>query len=251
MTDWGPLVSYVTLRSDEGWLDSHPNDDDRGFFYIDEAYLSLGPLLLGYTQSVFDVQGGGYTDSGLDLSDYTVNEAVLNWSFNGFGVAIGVEDGTQARYGSLSSNTPTIAAALTTEFSGFEAGLSFLYSPNDNDDTMGVEGVISTELGIWQFQLGGLWVDGYGIENDVTDGFSGDGWELAFSSKQNWQKNFYTAETVTWQDFDNQFGDWGAAFTVGYSPVDNLWFLADAYTVDEGDNWGFRVFAKRTFGADY
>jgi hypothetical protein len=244
MTDWGPLVAYITLRTDFGW-----DEGAGGYFYLDEGYLSLGPLTLGYTQSVFDIQGGGYTDSGLDLSDNSVNEAILSWSFNGFGLAIGVEDPT-GRFGSSSDDIPAIAAALTTEFSGFEAAVSFLYAPNDIDDTMGVEGVISTEFGIWEFQLAALWVDGLGIENDMTNGFSGDGWTAAVSAKQNWQSNFYTAETFVWSDLDFRTGDWGAAFTVGYSPVDNLWFVADATTPDEGDTWGFKLFARRDFG-DY
>jgi hypothetical protein len=258
MTDWGPLVAYITMRTDLGW-----DEGAGGDFYLDEGYLSLGPLTLGYTQSVFDVQGGGYTDSGLDLSDNTLNTAILSWSFNGFGLAIGIEDPT-LRYGSSTSEIPTIAAALTTEFSGFEAGLSFLYSPNEygdvdpegDGDTIAVEAVISTEIGMWEFQLAGIWNDGVGFDNDfaagIQDGssFTGEGWAVAVSSRQNWQSNFYTAETFVWNDWDNATGEWGAAFTVGYSPVDNLWFVADAFTVDEADTWGFKVFARRDFG-DY
>lgn len=241
MTDWGPLVAYITLRQDRGWEEDGIDKDAK--FYLDEGFLQLGPLLIGYTQSVFDVQGGGYTDSGLDISDNTVQQVQLSWAFNGFGLAIAVEDPVD-RYGSDADNTPAIAAALTSEFAGWDAGLSFLYAPNDVDDTIAVEGVVSTEIGIWEFQLAALYVAEGSVENDVG---AGEGFQAAISSKQNWQSNFYTAETFVWNDQD--FGEeWGAAFTVGYSPVDSLWFVADASTVDEGDNWDFVIYAEKTFG---
>jgi hypothetical protein len=242
MTDWGPLTAFITLRSDYGSAENYD-----GYFYMDEAYLSLVPLLIGYTQSVFDVQGGGYTDAGLDLSDDSVNQIQLSWAFNGFGLAIGIEDPVD-RYGSSADNIPHIAAALSSEFAGWDAAVSFLYAPNAEDDTIAVEGVVSGEFGIVELSVGAIWADGLGISNDMTNGPGGDGWSVAVSSQQNWQSNFYTAETFVWADWDNGTGDWGAAFTVGYSPVDSLWFIAGADTVDEGDSWDFTIYAEKTFG---
>ncbi len=237
MTDWGPLVGYIAMTAKY-------SASDNEHFEIDEAFIALGPMTAGFTDSIFDVQNGGYTDGGLDLSNDDVNQLALAWAFNGFGLAIAVED-PRERYGSSATSTPHLAAALTSEFSGWEAGLSFLYAPNEADDTVAVQGVVKTEIGMWEFELAGIWIDGKGIEtwNDEETA----GWAVAASSQQNWQSNFYTAETFVWSDMD--LGDqWGAEFTIGYSPVDSVWFVANAATVDEAESWDFLVYIEKKFG---
>jgi hypothetical protein len=224
---------------------------DEADYNVDEAFISLGPLLMGYTSSLLD-GGAGYTDDGLDLANTDVNQVTLSWAFNGFGFAFSIEDPSE-RYGSSAESMPALDAELTAEMGGFDFELDVFYGPNDTDDTVAVLGDVSTEVGMFEFSLAGLWVDGVGIRTwgQGGGGKSGDGWAVNVSSQQNWQSNFYTAETFVWSDLSGISADWGAEFTVAYSPVDTLWFYANALTADEGDNWDFLIYAEKTFGADY
>jgi Porin subfamily len=250
ITDWGPLVAYVAFTSDSD--NSSLNSDNSNnvinldrFVYLDEAFLSLGPLLLGYTGSVFDVAGGGYTDYDFKLSDDDVDQVQLSWSFNGFGIAIGIED-PRDRWGSdTSMNFPDISGALTANFGGVDAAVSMLYSDLEGGSFWAVEGSLEAEFGIWQFQVGAIYGDG--PSGASLKYLSGNGYAAFASSQQNWASNFYTAETVA---YDDPSSTWGAAFMMAYSPVDTLWLSLNAGTDDwsTSDSWQVYFLAEKTFG---
>jgi hypothetical protein len=249
ITDWGPLVAYIafTSDSDNAYLDEGISNSvvnfDR-FVYLDEAFLSIGPLLLGYTGSVFDVAGGGYTDYDFKLSDDTIDQIQLSWAFNGFGLAIGIED-PRDRWGSdTSMDFPDLTGALSMNFGGVDAALSVLYADTEGSTYWAVEGMLEAEFGIWQFQVGAIYGDG-GPGGMPSGILSGDGWAGFISSQQNWASNFYTAETVAYDDPSNT---WGAAFMAAYSPVDTLWLSLNVGSSNEFDNYEFYFLAEKTFG---
>jgi len=237
MTDWGPLTAYIAMTGKHG-------EYDESLYEVDEAYIGLGPMLLGYTDSLID-GGAGFTDDGLDLSNKDLNQLTFSWAFNGFGFAVSIEDPND-RYGWAADSMPGLSAQLSGEAAGWEGDITVLYAPNDIDDTLAVLADVQTEIGMWEFSLAGLWVDGEGVRSSF--GTTGEGWAVNVSSQQNWQSNFYTAQTFAWLDLDYISSDWGAEFTIGYSPVDSLWFVANAVSEDEGDNWDFLIYAERTFG---
>jgi hypothetical protein len=241
MTDWGPLTAFITITGKHGFY-------DESLYELDEAYIGLGPMLLGYTDSLID-GGAGFTDDGLDLSNKDLNQLTLSWAFNGFGFAVSIEDPND-RYGSSADSMPGLSAQLSGEAAGWEGDITVLYAPNDLDDTLAVLADVQTEIGMWEFSLAALWVDGAGVRSWGQGGsdLSGEGWAVNVSAQQNWQSNFNTSQTFVWSDLDEIDSDWGAEFTVGYSPVDSLWFYANALTADEGDNWDFLIYAERTFG---
>ena len=104
MTDWGPLTGYFAFFT----------SSDGGSVVLDETYLSIGPLLAGYTESLFNYDGLLTLDNnngdGLAYSRGNVDQIRLSWAMNGFGLAIGLED-----YGSGTTTSigPDIVAAIT------------------------------------------------------------------------------------------------------------------------------------------
>jgi hypothetical protein len=238
MTDWGPLVAFIQIEGKRGYF-------DETVMEVDEAYLSIGPLLLGYTKSIFD-DGAGFTDDGLDLGNLSnVNQVKLSWAFNGFGLEMAIEEPTNY-FGSSGGNIPVLTAAITAEAAGWDAKLAVFYGANDIDDTAAVMGDVETEIGMWQFSVAGIWVDGYGIKT-WDDSISGEGWAVNLSMQQNWSEQFWTAQTLVLADMDGT-DDMGAEFTAAYSPADSLWLVGTVYTEDEFDSYDFLLYAKKTFG---
>jgi hypothetical protein len=74
---------------------------------------------------------------------------------------------------------------------------------------------------------------------------SGNGWAGFVSSQQNWASNFYTAETLY---YDDPSTTWGAQFSIAYSPVDTLWLSLNGGSNDEFDTWKAYFLAEKTFG---
>jgi hypothetical protein len=127
MTDWGPLEAYM-----DAW--------NWGF---NEGYISLGPLLAGYTQSLFNLWGGYTLDNepygGWYQSEHRASQIRLTWAMNGFGLAVGLEkpnyqtedfagyDKNTYTYDSYSS-MPDIVAALTFSNASFDGKIAFVYS---------------------------------------------------------------------------------------------------------------------------
>jgi hypothetical protein len=250
MTDWGPLTTYVNLTSDTSGLE----DSADASVYADEYHLSLGPVLLGHTQSSFDVAGGGYTKnygstSVADLSDHKVDQVQLSWAINGFGLVLALER-PQDRWGSSASNDlPDLVAALSASGTGWEAAVSFLYSDQTVDSLWGVEGTV--EFDVWgdSLQLAALFADDGSSGGSTSDLLVEDGWAVLVSYQHNWSSNLYSAVTFEYLDDDNTGVDgWGAQFTTAFSPASGLWVGVDAGYNDRVDNWGLTLFAERKFG---
>jgi hypothetical protein len=257
MTDWGPLTTYVNLTSDTDSTSSEYGYTDDSHVYADEYYLSLGPVLLGKTQSSFDVAGGGYTanlndTSVSDLSDHKVDQVQLSWAINGFGLVLALE-APEDRWGSSASNDmPDLVAALSASGTGWEGAVSFLYSDQNygNDGLFAVEGTI--EFDIWgdSLQLAALFADDGNSPASTSDLLVEDGWAVLVSYKHNWSSNLYSAITFEYADDDNPgiADGWGAQFTTAFSPASGLWVGVDAGYNDIADNWGLVLFAERKFG---
>ena len=140
MTDWGPLEAYLDTW-DWGW---------------NEAWVSLGPLLAGYTQSLFNSWGPYALDDipygNWYQSEHRADQIRLTWAMNGFGLAIGLEEPNYNNYPGVVpagyayyypgysgngpyyygydsySSMPDIVAALTFSNASFDGKVSFVYS---------------------------------------------------------------------------------------------------------------------------
>jgi len=252
MTDWGPLYTYIEAESN--W---ERDFDDGGAFTVQEAYVSLGPILAGKAQSAFD-NGGGYTYEGYDLTDNKPNQLQLSWALNGFGIILAAEDPYQ-RYddgfpnvvsapdagASEVGDMPDLVAAITGEGEGWNAKLGFLYS-DYYEGLWAVQGAVEFKVfGNDSFLVHAL----YGDADDA-----GSQWAILASYKHFWQSNLYSAVTVRYDDVDADVGDdtdgIHVAFNTVYSPVEDFAVGAEVrYTdIDDDDDWSGLIRIQRDFG---
>jgi hypothetical protein len=252
MTDWGPLTTFAKFSGESAF------GGNAVGVTTEEYYLSLGPVLLGSTDSAFDIVGGGYTEEDFKLSDTTVDQVQLSWAINGFGIVLAIEDPSDRWSSHENNDMPTLVAALSASGTGWDAGVSFLYSDlHDNSDLWAVQAKL--ELDVWgdQLLLGALYTDDGGYEHDAAtapfygnDGAGGleSGYSVLVSYQHNWSSNLYSAATFAYWSDDNDNDDgWDAAFTTAFSPADGLWVGGDIST-DEDSDWLLVLYATREFG---
>jgi hypothetical protein len=122
MTDWGPLEGFMAFYGPGG-----------SSFNVDEAYISIGPLLTGYTRTLMTFARGGFAwdGGGWFNAEHKVNTVRLTWAMNGFGLAVALEDqydwfGYYDMYSG--SSFPDVVAALTFSNAMFDAKISGVYS---------------------------------------------------------------------------------------------------------------------------
>jgi hypothetical protein len=244
MTDWGPLVTYINFRSESDDGNSSMGDS---IVESNNYYLSIGPLLLGHTQSAFDVVGGGYSWSGYDLSDNKIDQVQLSWAINGFGIVLAIEEPTDRWETSETNDMPDLVAALSASGTGWDAKVSFLYSDLVVDSLWAVEGAL--ELDVWgdSLLLGALFADNGSGTGGGSSLVVEDGWAVLVSYQHNWSSTLYSAATFQYFD-DNDIGDgWEFAFTTAFYPADNFQIGAEVGT-DDDEDWFAILFASREFG---
>jgi hypothetical protein len=247
MTDWGPLVTYINFRSES---DDPRSSTNLGDSYVEsnEYYLSIGPLLVGHTQSTFDVAGGGYSWSGLDLTDNKVDMVQLSWAINGFGLALAIEE-PQDRWATSETNEmPDLVAALSAGGTGWDAKVAFLYADLNVDNLWAVEGAL--ELDVWgdQLLLGALYADNGGQGNTGSSFVTEDGWAVLVSYQHNWSSTIYSAASFQYFDGDDVGDGWNAAFTTAFYPADDFQIGGEVKYNDPSDVFTFTLFAAREFG---
>jgi hypothetical protein len=269
MTDWGPLTAFMRLQADI------EDSSDNGV-YIDKAYLSIGPLLAGYTGSAFDYFPVG-TDAGSALDpDVTNNQIRLTWAMNGFGLVLSLEDiahrWDDAYYSDdWSEYAPDLVAALTFSQGAWGGQLSVGFSDAANwysgNSGIGVNAGINFKPNS-TVEVGGrvAWAsDGMCWTSpdkcNAVYGFygypSGDSWSANIGAKVNIGPNWYVAAQVGYADFDWNVNDAliDASFDIGWYPVKNLWVLGEiawendsAAFHDGAGNWKAFFRLQRDFG---
>ncbi len=144
MTEYGPLTAFVELRALSNNNDASNNlmavtalgatrpyatasDSTRKYAYLDTAYLELGMLLVGRTESVYHYFGSYMFGNGdYDAGDQNVDQVRLTWAMSGFGIQLAIED-PRDRWGtnlSSSYSMPDVVGALTFSGGHWDAKLS-------------------------------------------------------------------------------------------------------------------------------
>jgi hypothetical protein len=103
--------------------------DVERIFYVEEAYIELGFLKVGYFDSTF--RGPGDYAGGSGLGEFrpgndTVDQILLSWEMNGFGLSIGIED-PRDRFGTELPehyDLPNIVGVIEAEVGPFDNRLS-------------------------------------------------------------------------------------------------------------------------------
>ncbi len=148
MTEYGPLVGFVQFHASGGSSLGSGRPGVTGITpaNVDEAWLSLGPLLAGFTWSVYNPTfepNTGY------LWQFTgnnrLNQIRLSWAANGLGLAIAAEDYGTRVPGSI-SNMPDIVGALNGSWGNMGLHVGAGWGNHLSTNTFGVNGNIRIGL---------------------------------------------------------------------------------------------------------
>jgi hypothetical protein len=177
MTEYGALVGYVALK---GVADPNGDDDMR----LDEAYLSLGHVLFGYTGSVQN--GNGSFGPGAWVPDTKTNQVRLSWATAGFGLHLGIED-PRKRWGTeldgwvfpaapVQYSMPDIVGAITVAQGHWDAKITAGWGDVAVGGVYGIAGALTAGMDPFKIRVGGAFGTGNAF---VGDGLSGKGGAFA------------------------------------------------------------------------
>ena len=130
MTEYGPLIGFVNffaISPNPLSANTGPGVLGMGAAVVDDAWLSLGPLLAGYTWSIFNPT---FMPTYEHLWWFTGNtrgsQVRLSWAANGIGIAIAAEDYGARAPGNV-ANIPDLTAALNGSWGniGLHIGLGY------------------------------------------------------------------------------------------------------------------------------
>jgi hypothetical protein len=157
MTEYGPLVGYVKFL---GKYDGVDGATDVG---VDEAYLSLGHVLFGYTGSAANFSDG-YTP-GPWHGDVTTNQIKLSWAAAGFGIQIGIEDpykrwGTELPVYPDAYSMPDITGNITVSQGHWNAKIIAGWSELWDGGVYGVGGTLEATMDVFSLMVGGAFGTG-------------------------------------------------------------------------------------------
>jgi hypothetical protein len=256
MTDWGPLEAYLDTWN-WGW---------------NEAWVSLGPLLAGYTQSTFNSWGPYALDDipygGWYQSEHRADLIRLTWAMNGFGIAIALEEPNYPRWSPSSyegswgyyyyesySALPDVVAALTFSNASFDGKVAFVWSDALTQswgsgyavsagvvikldaiapgDALLLKAAYGTALPYILGNGGAFWWD-----NDWWWGQPA--WSAMASFKHYFAPNFYASATVNYATatsfWPGHISSWQAEFDLSYSPAPTLWITPGVRWISYSDS---------------
>ena len=152
MTEYGPLIGYIQIlaSSSSTLADGKPGAGVNALAgaVVDDAWLSLGPLLAGYTWSIFQT----YEAPVFNNSNYRnfsgrtrLNQVRLTWKSGDFGFGLAAED-YSGRIPANVTNVPDITAAIDGKVAGIGLHLGAGYGARGAGNTWGVNGTASVGL---------------------------------------------------------------------------------------------------------
>jgi hypothetical protein len=248
MTDYGPLTGFMAFQSV-----FDPSSTTNNVANLDEAYLSLGPLLAGKTGSTYDY-GGGYTYDGTDLdSDAAGQQLRLSWAMNGMGLMFGIEDPT-VRWGSNATNdVPNLIAAMTASNGPWDFKFSAGYADLVTGGGWGAQAAASVKLD--QIAPGDAFrwkvayaEDAYSYAGGSSAG-TGSYWSALASFKHFFSPTVYGAWSADY--LNDPVGDkWQATAQLTWMPVHNFQVGVEGGNTNTygSDAWWGKVRLQRDFG---
>jgi len=262
MTDWGPLEGFLAFYANQGGV------------YFDEGYVSLGPLLAGYTHSGFNQQYPWVLDDSSGAGYFQPEEKTslirLTWAVNGFGILLEADEPNyELDYYDYGSSMPDLIAAITASTAMLDGKIAFVWS--DYSDGWAVSAGVVLKLDSLAPGDKLLLKAAYGTAEYYVLGRSGypgssdphayrqmgnPAWSAMANFVHYFAPNFNMSALVNYASWEHyrEHTAWQAAFNIGYSPVPNLWITPEVrwwsdVTNAGGDssNWRFTVRARRTF----
>ncbi|KTQ85313.1 porin [Aureimonas ureilytica] len=150
-TELGTLRAFARVQAQNNTV-SQPDSALGASYVMDQAYIQLGGLLVGYRDSLWTSGVGGLedgllTDTDLVVGDINTNQISYTFAANGFSASLGLEDD---RTGDI---VPDVHAKLVYSGAWGGAYLSAVYDEtfniNDVPGTVQINGVNVTLAGVY------------------------------------------------------------------------------------------------------
>jgi hypothetical protein len=272
MSDLGVIATsfaFVTT-SDNATLDGSAKT-----VRFDGGYGAIGPIMFGWTDSLFD-PGGGYTYDMAVRSDKKTDQIRLSYLMGTWGVMLGLED-PRDRYAGPKNATgdwPDIVLAVTGGVGGLNLRAAGAITSREKEDGSGsttgwgVNIAATAKLGVVDLKATAAYSDNaksYTGGSNCSNGWDpataswsvgcddGEWWSMFVSGAVMLSSNLKAAATVSWQDTADSrknMGALSAAAGLYYYPTARSEIGAEVQYFDPetgSDTWGIRGKFKTHF----
>ncbi|MGP4670854.1 porin [Agrobacterium salinitolerans] len=254
-TELGALRGYIGLRGEAN------NDSDRGV-NVDQAFIELGGLKVGYMYTWWDDDLSGETDI---LSSNTTRGNALRYTYDAgsFYAGIGVEelDSTRdatsnlgvAKGGTFEGpNNVGVSGIIGAKFGAVSANLLGSY---DTDQENGaIRAIVTADIGPGTFGLSGVWASGANYYYEESEWAVAAEYAIKATDKLTitpGAQYLGTIDIAPDGDFTGDNDAWRAGLTVDYQITQGLAakVAANYQDVDgpTGDSWTGFVRLQRSF----
>jgi hypothetical protein len=255
-TELGTLRAFARVQATN-------TSGGSGNYGMDQAYIQLGGLTMGYLDSLWAERDGLYTDSDWSVGDFNQNRISYTYTANGFSAALSVEDDGDGDF------APDAIAQLAYEGGWGSAYISGVYDEDSSFGGLGVDdfsvndasdGAFALKAGVELKDLiaadSALKIEGsYAFDPTVysTNGYLNQGrntdysfgqasvlsipveWQVGAGYQQKFGKFTGYVSGIYGETFDFTFEDtdyngsefWGAAVNLGYQVTTNFSVLGE------------------------
>jgi hypothetical protein len=227
VTDYGDLVGYIGFRADYNNGPYGPGAGNDTAWYLDDAWLSLGPLMVGNQFSTFNTAGiGAYTGFGHVYTDLNSTDQVrLTYAMGGFGVMLGVED-PRDRWGSslsASYNMPDLVAAITGSGANWDGKIALGYAQLDSGSAYGIAGSLTIKLNSIaqgdQIKLGAAYGNGSYTGLAATPGGVNNTWSAFAGFQHFWSATVSSGLDISYANDAAGNDYWQGGASLVWAPV--------------------------------
>ncbi|WP_421445558.1 porin [Agrobacterium tumefaciens] len=254
-TELGALRGYIGLRGQAN------NDSDRGV-NVDQAFIELGGLKIGYMYTWWDDDLSGETDI---LSSNSTRSNALRYTYDAgsFYAGISVEELDSVRDGNSNlgvakggvfegPNNVGVSGIIGAKFGAVSANLLGSY---DTDQENGaIRAILTADIGPGTFGLSGVWASGANYYYEESEWAVAAEYAIKATDKLTitpGAQYLGTIDIAPDGDFTGDNDAWRAGLTVDYKITQGLdaKIAANYQDVDgpTGDSWTGFVRLQRTF----
>jgi hypothetical protein len=238
----GTIGSFIRIQADsQGAFTSSEQS-----VTLNEAYITVGGFKVGRAYTWADNWGlAGESDSFFGNTDF--NTISYTYASDAFTVGLGVDDLSDIAYVPAEDNTVGLEGVVSASLGMATVTVNGVYDFGDEEGA--IAGVVSADVGPGTLAIAGAWASGqsagYNFTSEWTVG-------AAYTFKAT-DKLSITPQVVYWGDYGfNAAGNdaWGADLLVQYALAAGLKASADVRYRDienGGDNWDGFVRLTRSF----
>ncbi|MCP4382174.1 MAG: hypothetical protein GY798_12310 [Hyphomicrobiales bacterium] len=224
-SDLGVIETYLEIeveRDFQTFLDTLVEST------LDTGYASIGPVLFGYDDTIYEYDDGYTIDSGIN-ADSTVDQIQYARTFGAWGIAVAAED-PRDRYDQNPKNAtgdyPDLALALTRDFTNADVQASFGVTDRTSGTGWGAQLGGTIELANNAISLRGIaaysenapaYVGGVNCTGACAN--EGAWWNALLATEVDLTDTFALQGTVSYVDQPSSY-TWVGAVQASWSPTD-------------------------------